>query len=83
MKAEATYQIDLSFNQILKIVKQLPISDKIKLSKELEKEAIDSKLTMILKALKTDELTEEMIQDECNLVREKIFLKRHGVKSNH
>jgi len=33
-------QVDLSFNQILDLVKQLPVKEKIKLSKELEKEGI-------------------------------------------
>jgi hypothetical protein len=38
-------QIDLTFEQILSMVKQLPRQQKIKLTKELEKEAIDSKLS--------------------------------------
>lgn len=37
---KSALQIDLTFEQILSLVKQLPKKQKIKLSKELEKEAI-------------------------------------------
>ena len=33
-----TYNIDLGFNQILDLVRQLPKKEKIRLSKELERE---------------------------------------------
>jgi hypothetical protein len=33
-----TYQISLNFEQILELVKQMPQADKVRLSKELEKE---------------------------------------------
>jgi len=52
---KSALQIDLTFDQILSLVKQLPNKQKIKLSKELEKEAIDSKLTRLLETFKTDE----------------------------
>jgi hypothetical protein len=38
MKSTLTYQVQLDFNQIMQIVRQLPTEYKIKLSKELEKE---------------------------------------------
>ena len=40
-----TYNIDLGFDQILDLVRQLPRKEKIRLSKELEREIIDAKLT--------------------------------------
>jgi hypothetical protein len=49
-----TYSISLDFGQILNLVKQLPKKDKIRLSKEIEKEIIGIKLTALLKAFKTD-----------------------------
>jgi hypothetical protein len=52
----AALQIDLSFDQILSIVRQLPHQQKLKLSKELEREVIDSKLSRLLKTLKTNKL---------------------------
>jgi hypothetical protein len=78
MKSAISYQVELNFNQIMKIVKQLPTHDKIRLSKELEKEAIDSKLTSLLKSFKTNDLTEAEIMEECELVREKLYTKSHG-----
>ena len=66
-------QIDLTFDQILAIVRQLPKQQRIKLSKELEKEAIDSKLTALLKTFKTKELGLETITEEVETVRQEIF----------
>ncbi len=76
MKTDLTYQ--LNFNQILQIVKQLPADKKIKLSKELEKEAINSKLVRLLNSFKTKELTDEMITQECEKVREKLYKNSDG-----
>jgi len=78
MKTAISYQVQLNFNQIVQIVKQLPVNDKIKLSKELEKDAINSKLTRLLKSFKTNELTEDIINKECEIVREKLYKKSHG-----
>ncbi|WP_296623733.1 hypothetical protein [Marivirga sp.] len=65
-------QIDLTFDQILSLVKQLPKKQKIKLSKELEKEVIDSKLTRLLETFKTDELDLKAIDEEVEIVRKSI-----------
>lgn len=69
-------QIDLTFEQILSLVKQLPKKQKIKLSKELEKEAINSKLTRLLETFKTDELDLKTIDEEVEIVRQKIYDKQ-------
>ena len=57
-------QIDFTFEQILSLVRQLPKQQKIRLSRELEKEAIDSKLSKILKAFNSDELSLTTIDNE-------------------
>jgi len=54
---QKTYQLTLNFDQILDLVKQLPESDKIKLSKELEKDTLNQKLTQLLETFKTVELS--------------------------
>ncbi len=69
-------QIDITFDQILFIVKQLPRQQKIKLSKELEKEAIDSKLTQLLNSFRTKELDLKTINSEVETVRQKIYAKQ-------
>jgi len=69
-------QIDVTFDQILSMVKQLSRQQKIKLSKELEKEVIDSKLTRLLKTFKTKELDLETINAEVESVRQEIYDKQ-------
>lgn len=71
MKAEL--QIDITFEQILSIVKQLPRQQKIRLTKELEKEVVDSKLSQLLNHFKTNELDLETINDEVESVRQEIY----------
>jgi len=68
-----TYSIDLDFDQILDLVRQLPRKEKIRLSKELEKEIVDAKLTSLLKAFKTDDLDANTIQKEADIVRASLY----------
>ncbi|KAA5545025.1 type II toxin-antitoxin system VapB15 family antitoxin [Adhaeribacter rhizoryzae] len=74
MKTES-YNISLSFKQILELVRQLPKSQKIKLSKELEKEAVDTKLSKILNAFRTEDLSPDLIDEEVELVRQELYAK--------
>lgn len=62
----------LGIDQILDLVKQLPKKDKIRLSKELEREIIDTKLTALLEAFKTNDLEQETINEEVEIVRAEI-----------
>ena len=70
-----TYSIDLDFDQILDLVRQLPRKEKIRLSKELEKEIVDAKLTSLLKAFKTDDLDANTIQKEADIVRSTLYAR--------
>jgi len=70
-----TYNIDLGFDQILDLVRQLPKKEKIRLSKELEREIIDAKLTALLKAFKTDDLDQKAIDTEVEIVRTELYAK--------
>jgi hypothetical protein len=69
-------QIDISFEQILDLVKKLSKRQKIKLTKELEKEEIETKLSKLLDEFKTDELSIETIDSEVEIVREKLYEKQ-------
>ena len=71
--------IDLGFDQILDLVRQLPKKEKIRLSKMLEREIIDAKLTSLLKAFKTDELDRETINKEVEIVRAELYAKSKKV----
>lgn len=73
MTMKAALQIDITFEQILSMVKQLPRQQKLKLSKELEKEAIDSKLTSLLKTFKAPKLDLKTITEEVEIVRKGIY----------
>ncbi|MFZ4771215.1 MAG: type II toxin-antitoxin system VapB15 family antitoxin [Ferruginibacter sp.] len=71
-------QIEISYDQVLTLVKQLPIKDKIKLSKALEKEGIDSKLSGLLKTFRTKKLSLATINEEVEIVRQKMYeSKKH------
>lgn len=74
-----TYSIDLDFDQILDLVRQLPRKEKIRLSKELEKEIVDAKLTSLLKAFKTDDLDANTIQKEPDIVRASLYARSMGL----
>ncbi len=69
-------QIELTFEQILSMVKQLPRQQKIKLSKELEKEGIETKLSSLLKTFRTDELSQETLTEEVESVRQEIYAQQ-------
>lgn len=66
-------KLDLTYNQILSLVKQLPKLEKLKLSKELEKEVVEAKLSKLLKTLRADELSLETIDEEVEIVRQQIY----------
>ena len=76
MKMKTALQIDITFEQILSMVKQLPRQQKLKLSKELEREAIDTKLTSLLKTFKSPKLDLKTISEEVEFVRKGIYDKR-------
>lgn len=69
-------QFDITFDQMLSMVRQLPIHQKIKLSKELEKDAIETKLTQLLKSFRTNDLDLITITEEVESVRQEIYEKQ-------
>jgi len=74
MKSEL--QLEVTFDQLLSMVRQLTKKQKQKLSKELEKEVIDNKLNRLLKSFKTNELDIKTINEEVELVRQEIYDKQ-------
>ena len=71
-----SYKISLSYNQILDLVRQLPGREKAKLSNELAKEAIDKRLSLLLSTFKTDDLSEEEINQEVEKARTEIYARK-------
>lgn len=68
--------MNLSFSQILELVRNLSGEQKIKISRELEKETIGSKLTELLTAFRTDKLSMNEITSEVEQVRQDLYDKR-------
>lgn len=78
-----TYQLSLTFEQILTLVKQLSDSEKLLLSKKLEKETLNKKLTQLLEVFQTDELSLEEITEEVEIVRSQIYTRKQSNQDHH
>lgn len=70
---KAALQVNLTFDQVLALVRQLPRHEKIKLTKELEKEGIETKLSGLLEIFRTEELSLEAINEEVETVRQQLY----------
>lgn len=70
---KAAFEIDLTFDQVLALVKQLPKQEKIMLTKELEKEGIETKLSALLKTFQTTDLSLDIINEEVEIVRKQLY----------
>lgn len=71
-------QVDITFDQVLALVRQLPTKEKIRLTKELEKEGIETKLSALLTTFRTKELSLTTIAEEVEMVRRQIYeSKKH------
>jgi hypothetical protein len=68
----AAIQVDFTCEQVLNLVKLLQSKDKIKLSKELEKEGIDSKISKLLVTFKAEKLSLATIRKEAEIVRKQL-----------
>lgn len=70
---KADLNISLTFHQILDLVRQLPKEQKIKLTKALEKEAIETRLSDIIQSFRSDEISEDLINEEVEAVRQELY----------
>ncbi|WP_017653845.1 type II toxin-antitoxin system VapB15 family antitoxin [Fortiea contorta] len=78
-----TYQLSLTFEQILTLVQQLSDSEKLLLSKELEKETLSKKLVQLLEIFQTNELSLKEITEEVEIVRSQIYARKQSSQDNH
>lgn len=82
-------KIDIQYEQLLTLIKQLPaakilqlksdLSDSFideKAKSELHKEAIDTKFSQLLQTFQTNELSEECIDKEVETVRQELYEHR-------
>ena len=66
-------QLEVTFDQVLELVKKLPRQEKIRLTKELEKEGIETRLSNLLETFRTKDLSLKTINEEVESVRQKIY----------
>jgi predicted DNA-binding protein YlxM (UPF0122 family) len=66
-------QIEVTFDQVLELVKKLPRQEKIRLTKELEKDGIETRLSSLLETFRTKDLSLKTINEEVEIVRQKIY----------
>ncbi len=69
-------QIEITFDQILSLVKQLSKQQQKLLAKELEKDVIDARLTQLLKGFASKELDLKIVNKEVEQVRQEIYDKQ-------
>jgi hypothetical protein len=75
--------LDTSYDRIFYLVKQLPRQQKIRLAKELEKESINIRLSSLLEAFYTDELSQNVIDEEVEAVRQSIYEHQQSANSGN
>lgn len=73
-----TYQLSLNFEQILTLVKQLPDTEKLRLSQELEKDIRERTITELLESFQTDEISLETISQEVETVRAELYARQQA-----
>jgi hypothetical protein len=75
MRAE-TFKLSVTYDQIMRLVKQLPAKEKVKLGREIAREVLDAKFVKLLSSFKTDEISEELINEEVEKVRTELYAKK-------
>jgi len=68
-----TYNIPFYFNDLLKLIKTLPIQDKIKIEKELEKETLLYRSKLLSQNIKENQFDMDSIVAEVSEYRTEIF----------
>jgi len=67
-----TYNIPFYFNDLLKLIKTLPIQDKIKIEKELEKETLLYRSKLLSQSIKENKFDMDSIVAEVSEYRTEI-----------
>ncbi|MBQ6964122.1 MAG: hypothetical protein IJ693_11120 [Bacteroidaceae bacterium] len=69
--------IDISYNQILTLIQQMPVRSQLRLGKALTRQNIRAELTHFLETFRTDEISEEDILAEVKAVRQTRYAKKN------
>ena len=68
--------INISYNQMLLLLQQMPVRSQLKIGKALTRSNIRTELTHFLETFQTDELSEEDILAEVKSVRHERYAKK-------
>jgi hypothetical protein len=71
-----------SFEVALELVKKLTPEEKLQLSKVLERDLLDARLSALLKVFRTEEITLDDIAVETEAVRKEIYLREKGTEGH-
>ena len=74
--------LNLSYNQIVSLVKQLPTRTQLRLGRVLTKEATQAEMEHFLNVFKTDNISEEDILTEVKQVRKERYARQQESTSN-
>ena len=75
MSTANTYRMSLRFSQVLELVRQLPVREKVKLGEEISKEFIDRKWSRFLRIFKNGGISLAEISEETEKVRDELHAK--------
>ena len=68
--------INISYNQMLLLLQQMPIRSQLRLGKALTRQNIRAELTHFLETFRTDAISEEEIMAEVKSVRKERYAKK-------
>ncbi len=74
--------LNLSYNQIVSLVKQLPTRTQLRLGRVLTKEATQAEMEHFLNVFKTDNISEEDILTEVKQVRKERYARQQEGTGN-
>ena len=69
--------IDISYNQLLLLLQQMPVRSQLKLGKALTSQSIRAELNYFIDVFRTEEITEEDILAEVKAVRHERYAKKN------
>ena len=69
--------IDISYNQVLLLLQQMPIRSQLRIGKVLTRQNIRAELNQFLETFRTDEISEEDFLAEVKAVRRERYAKKN------
>ncbi|MBS1904279.1 MAG: hypothetical protein JSS75_11290 [Bacteroidetes bacterium] len=81
--SERSLHIPITYDQLVQLINRLPLKERRKLSKELERDFIERRFSNLLDIFKTDDLSEDEIMKEVEEVRAELHGSRKTRSRRH